>query len=135
MFKFNRVITIKFTYNSVVHSLKINKDLNMQKKTEEFYTEDTALDGTKYKNYITTTTKDSWSILYKNCYPDVYYFFQAVDVAEKAGYDILFSMEQDDGTFDDMYVLINNFRYYDRTVTEYDRQKIYKDLSLEIVEI
>jgi len=135
MFKYNQLATIKFTYNSAETTLKININKNMKLKVEDFYTEDTALDGTRYKNYLTTTEKRTWQIKYDYYTYDVYEFFYNTAQAEKAEYDIVFSIEQDDGTFEDIDVILNSFRGFDKTLTAFSREKVYKDLSLEIKEI
>lgn len=135
MAKYNDKITIKFTYETNEYELKVNINKNLILEVEDFYTEDTALSGKKYKNYVTTTEKRTWKVKYDYCNQDVYDFFKDASDSEKAGNDIVFSIEQDNGTFEDIDVLLNSFRAYDRTVTPFERQKYYKNLSMEIVEI
>ena len=135
MAKYNKRITIKFTYDASEYSLVIDITKNLIPRIDDFYTEDTALSGKKYKNYITTTEKKIWDVRYDFFTSDVYDFFKDASDAEKSGSDIVFSIEQDDGTFEDYDVMLNSFRAFDRTVTVFDRQKIYRDLSLEIKEI
>lgn len=135
MAKYNDKITIKFTYETNEYELKININKNFKEKVEDFYTEDTALSGKKYKNYLTTTEKKTWEVSYEFCFSDVYDFFKNASDSEKEGNDIVFSIEQDDGTFQDYDVLLNSFRAFNKTVTAFDREKIYKNLYLEIKEI
>jgi len=135
MFKYNQLATIKFSYNTTETELKININKNMKEKVDDFYTEDTALDGTRYKNYITTNEKRIWQIKYDYYTADVYEFFYNAAQAEKDGYDVVFSIEQDDGTFEDIDVLLNSFRGFNKTLTSFSREKVYKDLYLEIKQI
>ncbi len=122
--------TLKFTYNAAT----ITIDVLLSRETpsrEDIEIIRQAMDGTRY--HFVTGYKRIFVYSYSYAELDIYEFFLAAFTAFRSGVVVTFEREADDGSFDSFEAIVKRPQFNDETVGETD--KIYKDLSVEILEI
>lgn len=133
---YNRKCIIKFSYNSTEHEITIRLNLNRSVEYVRPYVTKTALSGKTYKMTTGAARKRIWTYIWDNGFSDIYNILSAVDeAANDDNLEITHSVENDDGTFTNYDVLINDFYWDDETLSNITNQKIYKNLSMVVHEI
>lgn len=90
-----------------------------------------AVNGRRYEFW--TGYRRRWIYTFTRTNSDVFSFFHDAYDAHHEGDQVTFSIERDDGSFEDVPVIVIRPRYQDDTVS--DTGKYYESIEVELLEI
>lgn len=123
---------IKFTYNLITYSIDVRLE-NESVEKQEFSAFRRAINGTAYKQYITSNIKRNLSYRFSLCDNDVFSFFYNAYNAQLNGLIITMQRELDNGSFEEFDIIIQGIDYDEFTISQ--TEKLYRNLSVSISEI
>lgn len=122
----------KFTYNTNTYTIEA-RTATTDTDREEFITRRRTLDGTLYEQALSTGEKIKYNFNFSLCNTDLFDFFDAAYAAKLSGYTIVFSIENDSGTYDDINAAPQKPQYGEDTIGT--DGKLYKNFTVEVWEI
>ena len=121
---------LKFSYNTTTDQFKVHlRNENVQR--EDLETIRQAADGTRY--HFVTGFKRIFSYAFDLANDELFDIFFDAFEAFQDGEDVTLSREKDDGTFEDVEVIVRRPVYGDETIGE--DWKVFRNLSVEVLEI
>ena len=124
--------TLKFEYGTTTEQIDVRLTLESVER-EDLETIRQAADGTRY-SYV-TGYKRRFEYEYDYADNDVYNFFANGYNAFNGGQTVRFYREQDDGSFESFPVIIRRPQFRDETISSTSGEKVYADVSVEVLEI
>ena len=120
----------KFSYKAIEKTFSLLVEQESVERTD-LETIRQAADGTRY--YFVTGFKRVFSYNFERTNSELFDIFFDAFEAFQDGEDVTLSREQDDGTFEDINVIVRRPVYAEETIGE--DWKVYRDVSVEVLEI
>lgn len=122
--------TIKFIYNSL--TFEIDVPIESEDPTiRDIETIQTMISGAVRRDI--TGQSSRWVYSFERCDTDIYNFFNDAYTFSIGGGSVVLSLENDDTTFTDYNVIVRRPVYKDDTITTVTGQKVYLNLSCEVL--
>ena len=121
---------MKFSYNTTIDEFSVKLRAESVQR-EDLETIRQAADGTRY--HFVTGFKRVFTYSFDLANDELFDIFFDAFEAFQDGEDVTLSREKDDGTFEDVEVIVRRPVYGDETIGE--DWKVYRNLSVEVLEI
>ena len=121
---------IKFIYNSLTFEIDTPTE-NENNTTLDIETIQTMISGVVRRDI--TGVSNRWVYSYEACIKDIYDFFNDAYTFSRTGGVVTFSVEQDDATFTNYNVIVRKPTYNDDSITTVTGQKVYTNVSCEVL--
>lgn len=121
---------IRLSYGVTTESIDVRL-VNETVSRDDLHTVRQAVNGTRYEFW--TGYRRRYRYVFTRTNDEVFDFFQGAFDAHRAGVEVELGIEQDDGSFEDIPVLVMRPQYRDDTIGA--TGKIYESVEVELLEI